>query len=155
MRVFLASAIALFLIQPAHADDSKLIGTWKLKRWVMEDVDTKEQKPSPFGERPAGYVLFTSSDRIFVLITAEDRKAAEGAEGQGAAFRRMYAYSGKYRLEEDRFITKVDIAGDQKWVGTEQQRTYRVNGNTLTIESAPATQAGKTVRGIVEWEREP
>jgi Lipocalin-like domain len=155
MRVFLASAIALFLIQPAHADDSKLIGTWKLKRWVMEDVDTKEQKPSPFGERPAGYVLFTSSDRIFVLITAEDRKAAEGAEGQGAAFRSMYAYSGKYRLEEDRFITKVDIAGDQKWVGTEQQRTYRVNGNTLTIESAPATQAGKTVRGIVEWEREP
>ena len=67
----------------------------------------------------------------------------------------MNAYSGKYRLENARFITKVDIAGDQKWVDTEQQRTYRVNGDILIIESAPVTQAAKTVRDILEWEREP
>ncbi|MGL3104855.1 lipocalin-like domain-containing protein [Bradyrhizobium sp. BR 1432] len=70
--------------------------------------DTKEQKASPFGERPAGYVLFTSSYRLFVLITAEDRRAPEGPDGQSAAFRTMYAYSGKYRLEDGRFITTVD-----------------------------------------------
>jgi len=52
----------------------------------------------------------------------------------------MYSYSGKYRLDKDRFITKVDIAGDLKRVGTEQQWIYRVNGDTLIIESAPATQ---------------
>jgi hypothetical protein len=155
MRIILAILVALSIVHPAFADNNTLTGAWKLKRWVMEDVDTKEQKPSPFGERPAGYVFFSSSHRIFVLITAEDRKAAEGVDGQSAAFRSMYAYSGKYRLENDRFITKVDIAGDQKWVGTEQQRTYRVNGDILIIESAPATQAGKTVRGILEWKREP
>jgi len=155
MRIILAILVALSIVHPAFADSSKLVGTWKLKRWVMQDDDTKEQKASPFGERPAGYVLFTSSDRLFVLITSEDRKAAEGADGQSAAFRTMYAYSGKYRLEDGRFITKVDIAGDQKWLGTEQQRSYRVNGDTLIIESPPSTQAGRTVRGILEWEREP
>src|SRR5438046_1695099 len=102
MRIFLAILVALSIVHPAFADSNTLTGTWKLKRWVMEDVDTKEQKPSP--ERPAGYVFFSSSDRVFVLITAEDRKAAEGADGQSAAFRSMYVYSGKYRLENDRFI---------------------------------------------------
>jgi len=154
MRTFLAILIALSIVHPAFADSNKLVGAWKLKRWVLEDIDTKEQRPSPFGERPAGYVLFTSSDRLFVLITSEDRKP-EGADWQGAAFRSMYAYSGKYRLGDGSFITKVDIAGDQKWVGTEQQRRYRLDGNTLIIESPPSTQAGKTVRGILEWEREP
>jgi Lipocalin-like domain len=154
MRTLLVMLTALSIVHPAFADNSKLTGTWKLKRWVLEDVDTKEQRPSPFGERPTGYVLFTSSDRLFVLITAEDRKAADGVDGQSAAFRTMYAYSGKYHLEDNRFITKVDIAGDQKWVGTEQLRTYRVNGDTLIIESPPAAQAGRTIRGILEWERE-
>ncbi|CAK02854.1 conserved hypothetical protein (plasmid) [Rhizobium johnstonii 3841] len=146
--------VAHSIVHPAFADTKTLTGTWKLKRWVLEDVDTKEQKPSPFGERPAGCVFF-SSGRILVLITAEDRKPAEGADGQSAAFRSLYTYSGKYRLENDRFITKIDIAGDQNWVGSEQQRTYRVDGDTLIIESVPATQAGKTLRGILEWEREP
>ncbi|MDQ0562306.1 hypothetical protein QO004_004111 [Rhizobium mesoamericanum] len=131
-----------------------LTGTWKLKRWVMEDVDTKEQEFSPFGEHPVGFVFFSSSDRMFVLITAEDRNPAEGVPGESAAFRGLYTYSGKYRLENNHFITKIDIAGDQNWVGSEQQRSYCVNGDILIIESAPATRAGKTMRGILEWERE-
>ncbi|ARQ13263.1 lipocalin-like domain-containing protein (plasmid) [Rhizobium etli] len=142
-------------VHPALVDTQTLTGSWKLTRWVMEDMDTKEQKASPFGERPDGYVFFSSSNRMFVLITAENRKPAEGADEQSAAFRSLYTYSGKYRLESGRFITKIDIAGDQNWVGSEQQRSYRINGDTLIIESAPATQAGKMVRGILEWEREP
>jgi hypothetical protein len=155
MRGLVLIFVAFVLIVPAAADESsKLSGAWKLKRWVLEDVETKQQKPSPFGERAAGYVIFGPSNRLFALITAEDRKAPTDSEAQIAAFKTMYAYSGKYRIEADRFITKVDIAGDQRWVGTEQQRSFRFEGENLIIESAATLQDGRKVRGILEWERE-
>lgn len=155
MRSLVSIVIAFILIVPALADGSnKLSGSWKLKRWVIEDVETKEQKPSPFGERPAGYVIFTPSNRLFALITAEDRKAPIDADAQSAAFKTMYAYSGKYRIDSDRFITKVDIAGDQRWIGTEQQRSFWFEGENLIIESPATAQNGRKARSILEWERE-
>jgi purine nucleoside permease len=154
MRGLVSILFAFVLIVPTLADDSKLSGTWKLKRWVLEDIETKEQKPSPFGERPTGYVIFAPSSRLFALITAEDRKAPIDADAQSAAFRTMYAYSGKYRIESDRFITKVDIAGDQRWIGTEQQRSFRFEDQNLVIESPATAQDGRKVRAILEWERE-
>ena len=40
------------------------------------------------------------------------------------------------------------------WVGTEQLRSCRLEGDKLVIESPPAAQAGRSMRGILEWERE-
>ena len=52
--------------KPAAADDKdKLIGTWKLVSWVMEDDATKEQKPL-YGEPPHGYGTFTAAGRVFL-----------------------------------------------------------------------------------------
>lgn len=155
MRILFAALVAFIATHPAlAADDKQLVGTWKLTRWVMEDVESKEQKPSPFGEHPAGYVVFTPSERLFVLITAEDRKAPEDADGQGAAFRTMYAYSGKYRIENDKFITKVDAAGDKRWVGTEQSRIFRIDGGKLIIETHPTKQGERSVRSVLVWDKE-
>ncbi len=70
----------------------------------------------------------------------------------------MISYSGIYRLEADKFVTKVDIAWNEAWTGTEQVRFYKLQGDRLDIISAPApsvTIAGNPiVRGILTWERE-
>ena len=137
-------------------NNEALVGTWKLVSCFMEDVETKEQKPS-WGERPNGYIVLTPEGRWIVVQTAEGRKAPKTDEDRAAAFQSMLAYSGKYRTEGNEIIIKVDIAWDESWIGTDQVRHYRIEGNRLHIEAAPQPYAnfgGKVMRGILIWERD-
>ena len=141
--------------QAASADD-KLAGVWKLQSWVMEDVESKETK-TVFGERPNGYLILTREGRMMGLLTAQGRKAPQTETEREAAYRSMLAYSGRYRVEGDKFITKVDVSWNEAWVGTEQARVYKIDGAKLQVLSPPAPNpsfGGKTMRGIFTFERE-
>jgi len=81
-------------------------------------------------------------------VTDADRIAAYGS---------IIAYSGTYQVEGTIFTTTVDIAWDEGWVGTNQVRHYRIEGNTLYIENPPARSAdhgGGTKRFLLTWKRE-
>ena len=150
-------ALSLFLfVKPSHADDTdRLLGTWKLLSAVHEDVATKERK-AVYGEHPNGYLVFTPEGRAFVILTADGRKVPQNEQERAAALISMSAYAGKYRLEGDKFITKVDVASNEAWKDTDQVRFYRLDGDKLYIETAPfsaPTFGGSTVRGILAWQR--
>jgi hypothetical protein len=40
----------------------------------------------------------------------DNRKTPQNADEQAAAFRTVIAYTGKYRIEGEKFITNVDVA---------------------------------------------
>ena len=150
-------ALSLFLlVKPSHADDKdRLLGTWRLLSAVHEDVATKERK-AVYGEHPNGYLVFTPEGRAFVILTADGRKVPQTEQERAAALISMSAYAGKYRLEGDKFITKVDVASNEAWKDTDQVRFYRLDGDKLYIETAPfsaPTFGGSMVRGILAWER--
>jgi hypothetical protein len=158
--LLLASMFSLVLgglATPATADDQeKLLGNWKLVTFYTEDVQTK-QRNNVYGERPNGYIGFTSAGRFFAFATADGRKAPSSPDEQAAAFRSMIAYTGKFRLEGEKFITKVDVAWNEAWVGTEQVRFWRLEGDRLHIISAPIPNPnvpGSMMIGTLVWERE-
>jgi Lipocalin-like domain len=65
-----------------------------------------------------------------------DRRRAENAENvQECAdlLNTVVAYIGTYRLEGDEWITKVDVAWNPEWIGTEQKRFFKVEGNRLQV----------------------
>jgi hypothetical protein len=69
----------------------------------------------------------------------------------------MLAYSGKYRIGGNDFITLVDVSWNEAWNGTEQRRHFRIEGDKLFIESEPASSIvfpGKTDFRRIVWERE-
>jgi len=142
-------------VQAVSADD-RLAGVWKLQSWIMEDVQTKEAKVV-FGERPNGYLILTPQGRMMGLLTAQGRKPPQTEAEREAAYRSMLAYSGRYRVEGDQFITKVDVSWNEAWVGTEQARLYKVEGTRLQVLSPPQPNpnfGGRTMRGIFTFERE-
>jgi hypothetical protein len=142
-------------IHTVSADD-KLPGVWKLQSWVMENVETRETK-AVFGEQPNGYLVLTHDGRMVGLLTAQGRKAPQTEADREAAYRSMLAYSGRYRMEGNKFITKVDVAWNEAWVGTEQARDYKVDGTKLQVLSPAAPNpnfGGKTMRGIFTFQRE-
>jgi hypothetical protein len=156
--------VALFLmaVPPSFADDrAKIVGTcWKLVSFEVERQETGELKPylenSP---NPRGYLILTPEGRMMTIITGEGRKLPQTVEDRSAAWLTMLAYSGMYRFEGDKFITKVDVAWNEGWIGTEQTRFFKLEGDRLKIISAwglnkaiPYFGLGKTVRGILSWE---
>jgi hypothetical protein len=147
---------ALFSISADADDRERLLGNWKLVSVYAEDVQTK-QIYNPYGRHPKGYIAFTSSGRFFALITADGPKPQTVEEEQAAAFRSMAAYTGKIRIEGEKFIIKVDVAWNKAWVDTEQTRFWRFEGNRLNIISAPVPNpnvAGSSLIGYLVWERE-
>jgi|SRR5579864_1690633 len=132
------------------------VGIWKLVSCIFEDVQTKE-RTLPYGEHPKGYAILTPEGRLMALITAEGRTAPSTAEDRDAAFRSAVAYSGQYRVDGNQFVTTVDIAWNEAWVGTDQLRLFKINGDRLHIESPPTpnlNRGGQMVRGLLTWERE-
>jgi len=139
-----------------NSNDKTLIGTWKLISCVLEDAETKEQKPV-WGTNPNGYIVMTPEGRWIVIQTAEGRHPPKNDKDRIAAFKSLLAYAGKYRTEGNKVVIKVDIAADEAWNGTEQVRYYKIDGDELHIEAAPQAYpnfGGKVMRGILVWKRE-
>jgi hypothetical protein len=157
MRAVLFVILSLLSSSALADDGEKLLGNWKIISFFTEDVQTK-QRSNVFGEHPYGFIGFTPG-RFFAFAMAESRKAPQTPEEQAAAYRTVVAYTGKWRLEGEKFITKVDVAWNPAWVGTDQVRFWRVDGNKLFITTAPTSMPSpdgteRTIIGTVVWERE-
>lgn len=137
--------------------NTKLHGSWRLVSFDTELQDSKE-RTQPWGTDPNGYIILGSDERMMVLITAKVREPGNTDEKLAALFRTMAAYTGRYRIDGDRFITKVDSSWNEAWNGSEQERFYRLDGDTLDIISAwmpnPFESRNSMGRGILSFRRE-
>jgi hypothetical protein len=68
------------------------------------------------------------------------------------------AYTGRYHIEsDDAFVVEVDVSWQPSWLGTDQRRYFKIEGDMLWIISAPQQHPkhpGRTIRGIITWRRE-
>jgi hypothetical protein len=92
------------------------------------------------------------------LVTADNRPVPKTNDERARALQTMISYSGRYRVEAGKVITKVEVAWNEAWVGGEQVRFVRFEGVVLLhIESPPMPHPNvndKTVRVIVSWRRD-
>src|SRR5215813_3937394 len=141
---------------PIAADlERQLVGVWKIESIYSESRAGERRKS--YGQRPNGYCVLTREKLAMAIFTAEDRKAPITDADRSAAFLSMAAYCGTYRVEDDRFITKVSTAWNEAWVGTEQARFAKLEGDTMTLTSPwqpdPNTPGNPEVRFVVVWTR--
>jgi hypothetical protein len=157
MRALLLCALLLTSGAANAADKGRIVGTWKLVAVTYEDAQTKERTPV-LGEHPRGYQIATPEGRWIALVTADGRPVPKTDEDRAKALRSMIAYSGRYRVEDNKVITKVEVAWNEAWVGGEQVRFLRFEGDdVLNIESPPMPHPNvdnKTVKVIVTWARD-
>ena len=110
-----------------------------------------------FGAAPKGYLVLTPEGRSIVLTTATGRKGGMDDASRVALHKSMLAYTGRYRVEGSDFVTAVEISWNEEWNGTEQRRHYRIEGDTLFIETTPApsmVSPGETDFRRLKWVRE-
>jgi hypothetical protein len=155
-KAAMALGISAIIATAARADERQpLVGNWKLVSWQVIADDGKPQ--DIFGTAPNGYLVLTPEGRSIVLTTASGRKPGTDDAARAALQKSMLSYSGHYRVEGSDFITTVDVSWNEEWNGTEQRRHYRIEGDRLFIESAPAPSMvfpGKTDFRRIVWVRE-
>lgn len=123
----------LILVQlSSAADNPKIVGIWKLVSFEAE-IQATGQKEPVMGQKPTGYVIFTPEGRAMFMLTGDGRKAPKTVQDRADLLNSLIAYTGMYRLEEDKWITKVDVAWNPEFVGTEQTRFFKVDGDRLQV----------------------
>ena len=156
MRLIIAGILMVLASSTFANDKEKIVGTWTLVSVVYEDQVTKERTPV-LGEKPRGRQIATADGRWLALVTADNRPVPKTDAERVRALQTMIAYTGRYRVEDGKVITKVEAAWNEAWVGGEQTRFVRFEGDRLFIESPPMphpNQNNRVVRVIVIWDRE-
>jgi hypothetical protein len=135
-----------------------VIGTWSLQSYVRERL-SDGQKHNQFGDSPTGYIGYAPDGRMYAIFTRNDRVTPrdvvptdeEGVELIGS----MVAYAGTFSLGENVVVHHIDTSWNQAWTGTDQIRHFVLEGDTLTITTAPYRSYldGALGRSILVWTR--
>ena len=157
LKFILLLIVSILISRSAFAEDrEQLIGVWKLVSYETEFQDGSPRRPM-YGEHPTGYIIFTAEGRMAAIIEGEGRKPAKTDEERAALLRTMFAYTGRYRLEGNKWITTVDAAWNPAWDGTDQVRFFALDGDRLQVtsmwQSSPNLPNAPVARGILFWER--
>ena len=132
--LWLFLGLAALALSSHAAERPALVGVWKLISYLTEFQDGSPTRAT-FGEHPTGYIIFTSEGRLMAVIEAEGRKTPSTDSDRAALLKSLIAYSGRYRIEGNQWITSVDTAWNPAWDGTDQVRTFQIVGNRLTVTS--------------------
>jgi hypothetical protein len=150
----------LLLALPLLAQDvsKRLVGTWRL-------VTYDRQLPNgevyyPLGKDARGRLTYDAQGRMTAQLMQPDRpqfsrpQSRDGSEEQIVkAYRGYLAYYGTYTVhEKDGYILhKVEASLYPNWVGGNQKRFFRFEGERLVLE-ADAQALG---RSRLVWEKLP
>jgi hypothetical protein len=133
-------------------------GAWELKNYNVE-IQTTGELFAPMGEQPSGYVIFTAEGRLSFTLSAQGRQAPTSPGDHAKLLQSFIAYTGTYRLEDNRWITDVDVAWNPEWVGTQQIRFFQIEGELLTVQTPwrvmPNWPDKGLTRSIVTFQRCP
>jgi hypothetical protein len=149
-----SASMLLVAANPVAADDrDRLPGVWQIVS-VEREYQTSAEKEYPRGKNPTGFLIFTPDGRVTALLTNEGRKAPTTDQDRAELFNTVVAYTGKYRIEGDKWIAKVDAAWNPALLGTEQARTFRFQGDRLQeITPWSAIPEKGMARAVLTWER--
>jgi len=146
-------------MMPAHSQG--VVGVWRLLSSEATIVDEGKTEITAT-EKPKGYIILTPWGRMMTVCIGGDgdrKKTPTSQADFSELWKTMLAYTGKYRVEGDELVTKVDVSWYELWTGTEQRRQFKLEGDKLTIVTKPQPigtghRANALVSCTVVWERE-
>lgn len=131
-----------------------LFGTWKLK-----SIETRASDGSvsyPWGKETLGYAVLSSEGYFCVAIMSANRRRFFSHDMKGGSVEERanaadsyISYSGPCEIEKDRFRVKVEVSLFPNWIGTTQERNYKIEGKTLSVSTTPILVNGKEQVGYL------
>ena len=137
-----------------------IVGTWNLVSITTETTDTGEVA-QPYGQHPHGRLAYTPGGHMMATLTSEGRKQiganrfVGSVEDQAEAYKTMSAYAGTYTVTDTGVVHHVEVASIESWVGSDQERFTKLEGDTLIIKSPSLFSPPDGKRRVITlvWQR--
>ena len=133
-------------------------GTWSLVSYEARKADGVVGYP--LGRDAIGYIMYAADGHMSVAMMSADRTnyassdLREGTvEEKLAAAETYVSYCGSFELQGDVVVHHVEVAFLPNRVGTSQERTFKVSGDTLRLSTPPMLIAGVEQTGHLVWKR--
>jgi len=164
VAVGLAAPFALGVAQSgaARPDTAKrLVGTWSLVS--LEARSTGGETRYPFGRTARGQLVYDAAGHMSAHVMNPDRapfasadpSQVTDAELRAAVMGGYLGYCGTYTLDLTRGVVTHHVQGAivPNWVGGDQVRYFRLDGDRLTITTPPQRVGGEDLTTVLVWER--
>ncbi|MCX6598942.1 MAG: lipocalin-like domain-containing protein [Acidobacteria bacterium] len=133
----------------------KLLGIWELTGYDLRAADGKVTYP--FGQTPVGRIAYMAGGQMdaqlmrpgLAKFASDNRYLVQPAEAV-AAMKGYMGYFGTFTVDEARGVVIHHVKGASfpNYVGTDQVRKYRFEGDRLTLEADTAAGQAR-----VYWKR--
>lgn len=161
-RIFSLFALVMTGSALAMADDAaQLVGTWRLASAEYRLADGS-LAATDWGDAPEGRIFYDAGGNMAAQLSRTDRPRFASSDRRNgtteeykSAFDSFIAYFGTYTVDTvAKTVThKVRACSFQNWVGTDQRRFYRLDGDTLTLSTPPYLLGGQMITGHLIWKR--
>jgi hypothetical protein len=133
--------ISLTLVVWAQSPPS-IVGTWRLVTFETHNADGTVSYP--FGKKPLGYFVYDSTGHLSVQIMRDPpmkdvpglRQGKAEPDQYKEAFLAYAAYFGTYTVDSAKGTVTHHVEGANRpdYIGTDQPRPFRIEGDHLIIE---------------------
>lgn len=136
-------------------DRTPLVGTWRLVSFELRSPSGEVSHP--FGPDVTGYLFYNADGYMSAAFMSAKRGAGPSEDlaeaGAETSYDAFMAYCGEYEVEGDRIIHRVEVSSLPVWTGTVQERIFEIEGDRLTLLTAPLLIAAETPVGHLVWDR--
>jgi Lipocalin-like domain len=138
---------------------SSIVGVWKCTSFVDREVESGNVI-KPLGENPSGYIVYTKGGHIVFSLVGDNRNVPAAPNPTDAERIALFTSSGsgggRYRIEDDHSVAITwDASWNQWWTGRTQKRKIEIEGDKMTITSAPtmSVSSGREIIFVITLER--
>jgi hypothetical protein len=136
-----------------------IVGTWKFISWTY--IDENGNTGDFFGTESQGILMYDASGYMNAQLMKMPRKAINAAglftgstEEMADQYKTYAAYYGKYyEKRPGEFIHVVEGSLFHNWVGLEEVRYAKIEGDFLTLSTPPLSKDGHQITFYVRWRR--
>ena len=137
-----------------------LLGTWRLLSYEAHDSEGKIQYP--LGENVSGLLVYDCSGNMSAHVTRNDRPffaAKDPARGTNAELRAAFedygSYFGTFTIDPATQTVRHHVRGAwyPNWIGHDQVRHFKLDGNRLLLSTPPLIWDGQSFEYVLTWER--
>lgn len=151
MRILIPLLAAILATSCASAEApgaSTLVGAWRLVSYV--DTPAGGEPVYAFGREPSGQFVFTPDGYASVIIMRipSDGMTTSSDPDPDACVPDWYcSYFGRYRIEgaNESWVIHVEGGNIPSFIGSDQRRSFRVEGDRLTLSAEYMDADGRRV----------
>lgn len=141
----------------AREQDS-ITGAWSLVPMTLKGADGTKVKP--FGDDPAGRILYTKDGYMMTVMSRKDRAFWDTPDPLGGttiekaqALESYSTYAGRYTFDGKIVTHHIDLSLLPNWSGAIETRFVDMAGDRLKLTTEPFEIYGGMYTGEAEWRK--